>query len=187
MSKISVLPQIQGIYQMVNKFNHLFFIIFPSVLNACHTGPQVSELYEVHQDGLIYVFNDHKLYEEFLSSGDTLYRHTRIGAGPNTETVVFGLTKSDLKVRSNIPFIKFYDGKLKQNGKFYAEMIKHNRIYIFDQYEDMRSVRQFGHPNYLYTEIGAGPKGETVVFVLNKSNKKDRPDTLIAKYKEMNT
>lgn len=66
-------------------------------------------------------------------------------------------------------------------------MIKHNRIYIFDQYEDIRSVRQFGHPHYLYTEISAGSKGETVVFVLNKSNKKDRPDTLIAKYNELNT
>lgn len=172
---------------MSNKFNTLLPIILLAVLSACNTAPQISELYEVHQDGLMYVFNDRKLYEEFLSSGDTLYRHTRIGAGLHGETVVFGLTKADLEMRSNIPFIKLYDGKLKQSGEFYAEMVKHNRIYIFDQFEDMRSVRQFGHPNYLYTQIGAGPKGETVVFVLNKSNKEERPDKLIAKYKEMNT
>lgn len=172
---------------MVNKINPLFPLIFLALLSACHTSPQVNELYEVHQDGLIYVFNDHKLYEEFLSTGDTLYRHTRIGAGPNGEAVVFGLTETDIQSRSNIPFIKLYDGTLKQSDNFYAEIVKHNRIYVFNKFEDMKSVRQFGHPDYLYAEIGAGPKGETLVYVLNRSNKEKRPDTLIAKFKALNT
>lgn len=179
--------EIHGMCPMLNKFTPLFSILLSAVLSACNTSPQISEIYEVHQDGLMYVFNDRKLYEEFLSFGETPYQLARVGAGPNGETVVFGLTKADKKMRSSIPFVEFYDGKLKQSGEFYAEMVKHNRIYIFDKFEDMSTVRQFGHPNYLYTQISAGPKGETVVFVLNNSNKKKRPDALIAKYKAMNT
>ena len=52
--------------------------------------------------------------------------------------------------------------------------------------DDMKPVRQFGHPNFFYTEIGSGPKGETVVYVLNKKTKKKRPDALIAQFKSMN-
>lgn len=181
---------------MLKKLNLLFSVLLIAALTACsgtaeksdtNTQPQVSELYEVHEDGRIYVFYDRKLYKEFLSLGETPYRLTRIGAGPNGETLVFGLTKADKKMKTSIPAIELYDGKLQQSGNFYAEMVKHNRIYVFSEFKDMNTVRQFGHPNYFYTQIGIGPKGETVVFVLNKSNKKKRPDALVAKYKEMSS
>ena len=38
---------------------------------------------------------------------------------------------------------------------------------------------------YRYTMIGAGPKGETVVIVLNKDNKKKHPETQIAAFMAM--
>lgn len=184
---------------MKKSISHLFqvsiLIALLGTLPACsmfypqeypaHTSAskQAAEIYEVHHDGRIHVFYDHELYLEFLSLGETPYRLTRIGAGPKGETVVFGLTKKDKKKRSGIAAIDLYDGKIKAPENFYAEMVKHNRIYVFNNFRDMETVRSFGHPNYMYTRIGAGPKGETVVFVLNKRNNKRRPVTLIATYK----
>lgn len=144
------------------------------------------EIYEVHKDGRIHVFYDRKLYSDFLELGETPFRLTRIGAGPSGETIVFGLTKKDKKKPNMVSVINLYDNKIKAPEKIYGEMRRHGRIYVFDKFVDMTPVRQFGHPNYFYMEVGAGPKGETVVFVLNKHNKKKRPDMLIAEYKEMN-
>lgn len=140
------------------------------------------ELYEVHHDGRIHVFYNRALYQEFLSLGETPYRLTRIGAGPNGETMVFGITKKDKKKASDVAAVKLYDGGISADGAFYAEMRRHERIYVFSSFEDMQPVRQFGHPNFFYSEIGAGPQGETVVFVMNSKNKKKRPSALIAKY-----
>src|SRR5262245_52531025 len=37
----------------------------------------------------IYVFNDPKAYQEFLDTGDIEKKITRIGEGPNGETMIF--------------------------------------------------------------------------------------------------
>ena len=170
-----------------------FVLLLAGYLSGCATDTSSSatsdskmEIYEVHHDGRIHVFYDRKLYTEFLSLGETPYRLTRIGAGPNGETLVFGLTKKDKKMKSSVAAIDLYDGKIKQDA-IYAEMRKHDRIYVFDSFKDMEPVRAFGHPNYMFTQIGAGPKGETVVFVLNKKNKKKRPNALIAEYQKHNS
>jgi len=147
----------------------------------------VSEIYEVHEEGRIYAFYDRALYKEFLSVGETAYRLTRIGTGPNGETMVFGLTKKDKKKGSNTPAVKLYENKVKTAENFYAETIRHGRIYVFDNFSDMKTVRQFGHPNFFYTEIGSGPKGETVVYVLNKKTKKKKPTSLIESFKKANS
>jgi hypothetical protein len=143
------------------------------------------ELYEINAEGRLNIFYDRALYNEFLSLGETAYRLTRIGAGPNGETIVFGLTKNDKKHPDNVAAIQLFDGKIKAPANFYAEMRKHGRIYVFSSYEDMQPVRDFGHPNFFYTEIGTGPKGETVVYVLNSKNKKKRPDAMIEQFKKM--
>ena len=177
---------------ILNKLYLITALIALSIgLNACGSNPvtekpahTVSEIYEVHEDGRIYAFYDRKLYKQFLSVGETAYRLTRIGAGPNGETMVFGLTKADKKKGVNTAAVKLYEGKIQTADNFYAEMIRHGRIYVFSNFKDMQPVRQFGHPNYFYTEIAAGPKGETVVYVLNKKTKKKKPEALIKTFKE---
>lgn len=184
----------------MSQFKHMIryslLLILATYLAGCATNTSTDsaekseaammEIYEVHHEGRIHVFYDQKLYHEFLSLGETPFRLTRIGAGPKGETLVFGLTKADKKMKKPVAAIELYDGKIKP-GPVYAEMRKHDRIYVFNTFEDMSTVRSFGHPNFMYTQIGAGPKGETVVFVLNKHNKKKRPDTLIAEYKKHNS
>jgi len=147
----------------------------------------VSEIYEVHNDGRIYVFYDKKTFKEFLQVGETAYRLTQIGTGPNGETMVFGLTKKDKKKGINTPAVKLYKNKMQPSQDFYAETIRHGRIYVFSTFADMQTVRLFGHPNFFYTEIGSGPKGETVVYVLNKKTKKKKPTALIAEFKKRNS
>lgn len=164
-----------------------------SLLTACASNSSIEpqkaeklEIFEVHHDGRINVFYDKKLFKEFLQLGETSFRLTKIGAGPNGETLVFGLTKQDKKLKKPVAAIDLYDGKLKQDT-IYAEMHKDGRIYVFNSFNDMKPVRLFGSPNYMYTEIGAGPNGETIVYVLNKKNKKKRPDALIAEFKKHNS
>ena len=174
-----------------------FIVAAAALLGACsgtggHKAEQTAsapamEIYEVHHEGRIHVFYDRALYQDFLSLGETPFRLTRIGAGPKGETLVFGLTKHDKKTPDSVKAIQLYDKKIEAPADFYAEMRAHDRIYVFDNFADMEPVRQFGHPNFMYTDIGAGPKGETVVFVLNKSNKKKRPDALIAEFKRRNS
>jgi len=146
----------------------------------------VAEIYEVHDDGRIYAFYDKKTFKEFIQLGETAYRLTRIGTGPNGETMVFGLSKKDKKKGANTPAVKLYENKIKPAQGFYAETMRHGRIYVFSTFADMQTVRQFGHPNFFYTEIASGPKGETVVYVLNKKTKKEKPTALIAEFKKRN-
>jgi len=172
------------------------FLLSVVMLSACNQVKEaevvteqaetVAEIYEVHDDGRIYAFYDKKTFKEFMQVGETTFRLTRIGAGPNGETMVFGLTKKDKKKGVDTPAVKLYEGKINPAKDFYAEMIRHERIYVFSDFADMQTVRQFGHPNFFYTEIGSGPKGETVVYVLNKKTKKKKPTALIAEFKKRN-
>jgi len=147
-------------------------------------GTSSIQIFESHDDGRINVFYDQKTFDSYKSVGETAFRLTRIGAGPNGETVVFGLPKADKKKGADTPAVKLWDGKLEASS-FYGEMYKSGRIYVFSDKPEMDHVRKLGHPSYMYTEIGAGPKGETVVYVLNKSNKKKKPVDLMAKFKAM--
>lgn len=145
----------------------------------------VAELYEVHKDGRIYIFYDRGLYEDFIKHGHTAYSFNRIGDGPNGETLVFGLTGADKKKRSGIPSVELYDGSMTPTA-FYGEALIDGRIYVFDDMDEMKAVRTHHEAAYRLTDIGAGPNGETVVYVLTSENKKQRPEALIAKFKSMN-
>ncbi len=144
----------------------------------------VDDYYQVYQEGRIYVFDDFATYQSFLKVGETAYRLTRIGTGPNGETVVFGLRKQDKKMRSGIGGIELYDGRAEPISEgFYGEVIKEGRIYVFNTWADLKSFIAVGEAPYRFTQIGAGPSGKTVVYVLNKSNKKKQPVDLMAEFK----
>jgi len=146
---------------------------------------QALSYFEVHHDGRINVFDDAATYLGFMKLGETSYRLTRIGAGPKGQTVVFGLTKKDKKKRSGIKGVDLYDGKLKVMGQFYGEIVMHNRFYVFSSWNDLLAVKKIGEPSYFYTQIGAGPGGKTVVYVLNKKTKKKKPVALIEQFRKV--
>lgn len=150
------------------------------------TMPMINELYEAHHDGRIYVFYDRALYEGFKKTGHTAYMLARIGGGPKGETIKFALTGKDKKKREGIPSVDLFDGKIQASEVFYGETYAEGRIYVFASYEEMVNFRKIGEAPLRYTEIGAGPKGETVVYALNKSNKKKKPVAMIEAFKKMN-
>jgi hypothetical protein len=48
----------------------------------------------------------------------------------------------------------------QRNGQLY-EVHKDNRIYVFYDHALYKDFAKHGHTAYMYTRIGAGPKGET--------------------------
>ena len=186
----------------MRKLLYGFLVVSVSAwLSACSSGNEVkspgaakneqaskkSIYFEAHHDGRINVFDDTKTYLSFLKMGETSYRLTRIGAGANGETVVFGLTRKDKKKRSGIKSVDMFDGKLKPAGQFYGEILMHDRYFVFNSWKDLLAVKQTGEAAYRFTQIASGPDGKTVVFVLHKSNKKNKPVDLIKEFKNIHS
>ncbi|WP_136679448.1 hypothetical protein [Neptunomonas sp. XY-337] len=145
------------------------------------------DLYEVVHEGRYYVFDDFDVYQEFLTVGETSYRKVFIGGGPHGETLVHGLRGKDKKKLSGIAGVEMFKGTLQAADDFYGEIrAEDGRLYVFDSLEDMKAMRQVGEAPYRYTVIGAGPQQQTVVYVLNSSNKKKKPTALMAKFKAHN-
>ena len=145
------------------------------------------DLYEVSHEGRHYVFDDFDVYQAFLEIGETSYRKVFIGGGPHGETLVFGLRGEDKKKLEGLAGVEMYNGELAAAEEFYGEMRgEDGRLYVFSSLEDMAAVRATGEAAYRLTQIGTGPQGQTVVFVLNSSNKKKYPEALIARFSEMN-
>jgi hypothetical protein len=141
------------------------------------------DLYVVYQDGRMNVFYDADLYKGFLQLGETSFRKTFIGAGPKGETLMYGLTKADKKNLTGIPSIEMMEGRLVAADDFYGEIIAEGRINVFDDWKLFQMFMAHGEVPFRLTDIGAGPKGETVVYALTKETKKKRPEALIAKFK----
>jgi len=143
-----------------------------------------NDLYEVHKDGRAYIFYDQA---GFLALGETPYMISHISAGTKGETQVFSLTKADKAKSSGIPSIDLKEGRVQADEPFYGEVVLEGRFYVFDRYEDMVSFLEVGEANLRYVEIGAGPQGATVVYVLNESNKKEKPVDLIEKFNQVHS
>ena len=89
-------------------------------------------------------------------------------------------------MRSGLGSVALYEGTAEGiTDGFYGEVIKDGRIHVFSEWIDLKSFLKVGEAPFRFTAIGAGPKGETVVYVLNDKNKKKHPAELIAKFNGM--
>ena len=125
-----------------------------------------------HENGRLYVLGDPKLQQIFLETNEVALTRTRIGDGPDGRTLVFGMNKNDAKRGGPTDAELLYDGKQVPHGPFYGEVFKNGRIYVFVDWKDMAGYLKHGEVPLTYTEVGAGPKGETVVYALNKESAK---------------
>lgn len=140
-----------------------------------------------HENGRIYAFGDAKNYLLFLEHDEVPLTRTRIGAGPDGETVVFGITKDDAN-KLDLPSKGelFFDGKMGEVGPFYGEVLRDGRFYVFGEWKDFKDFLAHREVTYTFTEIGTGPKGETVIYALNKETvKQGRPAKLIEQFKTL--
>jgi len=143
----------------------------PAAAAAPATQTQASEFYVVlPENGRYYAFSSFKLYQDYLAHGEVALTRTRIGAGPTGQTVVFGITKADVKSGQPSVGELIFDRKLPPAPQFYGEVFKGGRYYVFDNLKALMEFAAFGEVPYSYTDIGAGPAGATVVWVMDKSS-----------------
>jgi hypothetical protein len=139
-----------------------------------------------HENGRIYPIADAKNYLAFLDVDELIYTRTRIGAGPQGETIVFGIQKAESKDLAK-PSVaeQLYDGKMEVTGSFYGEVVKNGRFHVFGTWQDFKDYLVNKEITYTFTEIGTGPKGETVIYAMNKkTSKAGRPVALIESFKQ---
>jgi hypothetical protein len=145
------------------------------------------ELFVVLPDtGRVHAFGDTKNYFDFLAHGEVALTRTQIGTGPGGKTLVFGITSDDVKANRPSRGEQILSGAIPAAGGFYGEVFRGGRFFLFGDLKDMVEFTAFGEVPYSYTDIGAGPKGETIVMVMNKdSYAKGKPLDRLARFKAL--
>lgn len=140
-----------------------------------------------HENGRIYPIADAKNYLEFLHNGELIYTRTRVGAGPDGATLVFGIGKKEAEdLNKPAKAEQFFDGKYEPTGPFYGEIIRDGRFLVFGEWHDFKDYLKNKEITFTFTEVGTGPKGETAIYALNKKTVKDgRPLKLIEQFKAL--
>ncbi len=147
--------------------------------------PEQNLFMTFHKNGRVYILGNSALQQIFQSTDEVALTRTRIGEGPDGSTLIFGMTKDDAKRGGPTDAEMMYDGKLEPVGSFYGEVAKNGRYYVFSEWKDIAAYLKQGEVALTYTEIGAGPKGETVVYALNKeSAKQGRPVAVIERFQK---
>lgn len=153
----------------------------PSAL--AQSGPV--ELFMVlPESGRIHAFGDTKNYFDFKQHGENILTRTKVGEGPGGKTLVFGITADDVKANKPSRGEQILSGAIPAGGAFYGEILRGGRYFLFGNLKDMTDFAAFGEVPYSYTDIGAGPKGETIVMVMNKdSYPKGKPTERMVRFK----
>jgi membrane-bound lytic murein transglycosylase len=130
------------------------------------------------------VFDDAKVWSEFVQFGEPTFRNSMIGEAAKGGTLVVGLTKDQAKDLENkkkpyMASLEVYNGKLSLADDMYAEVFDGNRYMVFT---DMKNLR-----NYLvnvqvsgYVDAGSGPNGRDVLY----AGAKDKPAATAEKFKK---
>jgi len=140
-----------------------------------------------HDNGRIYSIADIKSYLTFLNTDELTFTRTRVGAGPEGESIVFGIEKKEADDISKPAKAELlYDGKMEVSGPFYGEVLRDGRFYVFGNWADFKGYMVNKEVTYTFTEIGTGPKGETVIYALNKDTiKEGRPVKLVEAFNRL--
>jgi hypothetical protein len=138
------------------------------------------------EDGRLYVFGDPKNYLLYLDHGEVPLTRTRIGAGPQGQTVVFGITGDDVKANKPSAAEMIFDKKVNGRDPFYGEVFKDGRYHVFAEWKDFTDFLAHNEITYTFATVGEGPKGETIIYALNRdTSKKGRPVAMIEKFKAL--
>jgi len=140
-----------------------------------------------HDNGRIYAMTEPNIYLGLMTHDEVPLTRTRIGGGPDGETVIFGITKADGKHLDKPTAAEdIFDGRTKDVGAFYGEVVRNGRYHVFGEWKDFQDYLSHKEITFTYTEIGTGPKGETVIYALNKETKKHgRPVALIEHFNQL--
>jgi len=156
----------------------------PAPAAQAATAPHYFVVYP--KEGRLWAFGDVKTYLMYMEHGEVALTRARIGAGPGGQTVVFGITNDDVKKNQPSMGERFFDGKVTGGSDFYGEVVKGGRYHVFGEWQDFKDYMDHGEVILTFTEIGTGPKGETVIYALNKKTASaGKPVKLIEKFKSL--
>jgi pyruvate/2-oxoglutarate dehydrogenase complex dihydrolipoamide acyltransferase (E2) component len=155
--------------------------------NAPAAAPGTTELYVVlPPSGRIHAFGDLRNYADFLAHGEVALTRTAVGAGPGGKTIVYGITADDVKANQPSRAEQILSASAAPAGAFYGEVFRDGRFFLFGSLKDMTDFTGFGEVPYSYTDVGAGPQGETLVYVMNKdSYPKGKPTDRAERFKAL--
>lgn len=144
------------------------------------------DYYEIHKDGRIYVLADTKDYKIWLKTGEIPLVVTKIGVGPNGETLKIALTKKEAKaMEKKVGFTggaqNLFEGKVEGLEKgFFGFIVNNDRYYVFDNWKQLDAFRKTGQmPAGAQTVEGGAPDGKAVVYAV-------KSDALAARFKAAN-
>lgn len=144
----------------------------------------LNDFYMGFYENRTYIFDDAKVWSEFVQFGEPTFRNTKIGEAAKGGTLVVGLTKDQAKAleKKEAPYmaaLHVYNGKLSLAEDMYAEVFDGKKYMVFT---DMKNLR-----NYLvkeqatgFTDAGAGPNGTDVLYVGQSA----KPAALVEKFKK---
>jgi hypothetical protein len=138
------------------------------------------------EDGRLYLFGDPKNYLAYREHNEVPLTRTRVGAGPQGQTLVFGITNDDVKANRPSAAEMIFDKKTPLKDPFYGEVVKDGRYHVFGSAKDFQDFLAHNEITYTFSTIGEGPKGESVIYALNKDTvKQGRPTALIEQFKAL--
>jgi hypothetical protein len=138
------------------------------------------------EDGRLYVFGDPKNYLAYREHNEVPLTRSRIGAGPQGQTVVFGITNDDVKANRPSAAEMIYDKKIELKDPFYGEVFKDGRYHVFGSAKDFKDYLEHNEITYTFAMIGEGPKGASVIYALNRDTvKQGRPTAIIDEFKAL--
>ena len=140
-----------------------------------------------HENGRIYAMTEPKIYLGLMEHNEVPLTRARIGGGPEGETVVFGITSKDGDhLDKPTEAENIFDGRTKDVGAFYGEVVRNGRYHVFGEWKDFQDYLAHKEIVFTYTEIGTGPKGETVIYALNNKTKDEgRPLALVERFNQL--
>jgi hypothetical protein len=152
--------------------------------NAKDEYDATNDFYMGFYEKRTYIFDDAKVWSEFVQFGEPTFRNTKIGEAAKGGTLVVGMTKDQAKAmeKGTKPYfaaLEVYNGKLSLADEMYAEVFDGNNYMVFT---DMKNLR-----NYLvnvqvsgYTDTAAGPNGRNVIY----AGASAKPVALVEKFKK---
>lgn len=159
----------------------------PPLANAPAPAPGTTELYVVlPPTGRVHAFGDLRNYADFLQHGEVALTRTGVGAGPGGKTIVYGITGDDVKNNQPSRAEQILAASAPAPQAFYGEVFRDGRFFLFGSLKDLIEFVAHAEVPYSFTEVGAGPKGETLVLVMNKdSYAKGKPADRLARFKAL--
>lgn len=169
----------------------LSFAVLAATLTACAMPAPVAkqeplnneDWYQVRTETQVYVFDDHQVFKDFLVTGKAPVLRKLEEKDPAGQELILALRAEDEgKALNKISAYRFLKVAQPPADPFYGEVRQEDKIFVFKRYGDMMDAIKLGEPIFRYTDIGGGPEGKTVVYGLQKEEK--RPDATIQQFKK---